>query len=250
MKAFWWFEEGEIAGMARPGFNGAHWYDIAFDEVLLFGWLGVLSAGPRRLDELQIYVDDHSKKIAKFYGHDEGQRRKVVDIFSTSEGVERVAERLIYHTQVLQEFSVADGKIHFVLSRDRLKYEISFLKECGFSKIAALTEIHHNTDVLADHFELHHFSIEDLNAPSLAQVRAMGELISAARRNREPLAIHCMAGIGRTSTMIIAGHMALGESLDELLRRISARNPTFNLTGSQKEFIYQLEQQLRGHDHN
>lgn len=246
MNAFWWFEEGQVAGMARPGFNGVHWYDIPFDEVLLFGWLGVLSAGPCPLRDLQNYVESHSQKIAQFYDHDEAQRRAVVDTFSTPEGVEKIAERLIEHTQVLQEFAVTNDQVHFVFSAARLNYEISFLKKLGFARIAALTEIHHNTDVLASHFQLHHFSIEDLNAPSLEQVREMGEIVKAAKKDREPLAIHCMAGIGRTSTMIIAAHMALGESLDELLPKIAACNPTFNLTGSQATFIRSVESQLRG----
>jgi len=245
MRAFWWFEEGAIAGMARPGFNGAHWYDIPFDEVLLFGWLGVLSDGPRPLNDLQAHVDSHSREIAQFYDHDEDQRRRVVDTFSTPDGVEQVAERLVAHTQVLQEFGVTGGKVHFVFSGDRLSYEISFLKERGFSRIAALTEIHHNTDVLEEHFQLHHFSIEDLNAPSLEQVREMGEIIKAAKQDREPLAIHCMAGIGRTSTMIIAAHIALGEKLDGLLQKISEQNPTFSLTGKQAAFIHSIESQLR-----
>lgn len=245
MKAFWWFEEGEIAGMARPGFNGAHWYDIPFDEVLLFSWLGVLADGPRPLSDLQAHVDGHSKEIAHFYDHDEGQRRSVVDAFSTPEGVEQVAERLIAHTQVLQEFRVAGGKAHFVFSDARLNYEISFLKQHGFARIAALTEIHHNTDVLEEHFRLHHFSIEDLNAPSLEQVREMSEIIKAAKQDRAPLAVHCMAGIGRTSTMIIAAHVALGDKLDGLLQKISARNPTFSLTGKQAAFIHAIEARLR-----
>lgn len=245
MKAFWWFEEGEIAGMARPGFNGAHWYDIPFDEVLLFGWLGLLADGTYPFIDLQAHVDGHSKKIAHFYDHDEIQRRKVVDTFSTSKGAEQVAERLISNTHVMKAFGIAGGQVHVEFSGARLSYEISFLKDHGFSRIAALTEIHHNTDVLEEHFELHHFSIEDLDAPSLEQVREMGEIVKAAKQNREPLAIHCMAGIGRTSTMIIAAHVALGEKLDGLLQKISEQNPTFSLTGKQAAFIHSIESQLR-----
>jgi hypothetical protein len=35
MKAFWWFKENSIAGMARPGFNSVRWFDLPFDEALL-----------------------------------------------------------------------------------------------------------------------------------------------------------------------------------------------------------------------
>jgi hypothetical protein len=29
MKAFWWFKENEIAGMARPGINCTRWFDFS-----------------------------------------------------------------------------------------------------------------------------------------------------------------------------------------------------------------------------
>jgi len=54
-----------------------------------------------------------------------------------------------------------------------------------------------------------------------------------------------MAGIGRTSTMIVAAHIVLGEELDGLLQKISVQMPTFSLTVKQAAFIHSIEAQLR-----
>ncbi|OYW07389.1 MAG: 50S ribosomal protein L13 [Acidobacteriia bacterium 12-62-4] len=40
----------------------------------------------------------------------------------------------------------------------------------------------------------------------------MAEIVTAANKNKEKLAVHCLAGIGRTSTMLIAAHILMGKS--------------------------------------
>ncbi len=34
MKAFWWFKQDSIAGMARPGFNSVPWFDLPSEALL------------------------------------------------------------------------------------------------------------------------------------------------------------------------------------------------------------------------
>ena len=50
------------------------------------------------------------------------------------------------------------------------------------------------------------------------------------------MAVHCLAGIGRASTMLMASHIMLGESADELEQILKKQNPPFLLTGTQGKF--------------
>lgn len=244
MKAFWWLEENILAGMARPGFNGAHWFDLPLDQALLFGWLGVRTSGAAPLAELRAHVTAHSQKIARFYGHNDQERRAIVNGFNTQAGVEAITSALTARTQLLDSFTTTQDQFYFEFSTERLRREIALLKEKGVKRIVALTESHHDKDQLQEHFELHHFSIEDLTAPSFDQAEEMADIIQRAKADNQPLVIHCMAGIGRTSTMIIAAYMVLGEPLNDLLEKVAAANPTYQLAGNQAAFIQSVHDRM------
>ncbi len=32
LRSFWWFLEGRVGGMGRPGFNQCHWFELPFEE--------------------------------------------------------------------------------------------------------------------------------------------------------------------------------------------------------------------------
>jgi len=244
MKAFWWFEDNSVAGMARPGFNCTHWFDLEYDEVVLMGWLGQYSSGSARRQDFHHHMKTYCPKIAKFYGQNETKSNQIAENYHTKVGVLRGLEKLADRTELLAEFNVTDDEISFTFCDRRLDHEISFLKKSGFKKVVTLTEQHHGKDVLQNHFELHHFSIVDLDAPSFDQVLEMAEIIKASKVDKKALAVHCLAGIGRTSTMLIAAHMALGKKLEKLLEVVSVRNPSYKLTGSQADFIHSVKDQL------
>jgi protein-tyrosine phosphatase len=52
--------------------------------------------------------------------------------------------------------------------------------------------------------------------------------------------IHCLAGIGRTTTMLIAAYLVQGYSLAELVAWVQARNPHFQFIGCQVAFLQAL----------
>lgn len=81
-------------------------------------------------------------------------------------------------------------------------------------------------DRLAKDFSVHHIGIEDLGAPQIEQVQQL-------------------AGIGRTSTMIVGAHLLLGENAEALRVRIRERNPSFASSGKQGAFLSALEQRAQ-----
>ena len=62
-------------------------------------------------------------------------------------------------------------------------------------------------------------------------------MIQTALSKNETMVVHCLAGIGRTSTMLMASHIMLGESADELEQILKKQKPPFSLTGTQGEFL-------------
>ncbi len=73
----------------------------------------------------------------------------------------------------------------------------------------------------------------------------LADVVKKAQEQRKKIAVHCMAGIGRTSTMLLAAHLALGEDLEMLKVSIETRNPFFKLTGPQAKFIQSFATSLR-----
>jgi atypical dual specificity phosphatase len=106
--------------------------------------------------------------------------------------------------------------------------------------VISLTESHHQVEQLQNHFALHHIGIEDLNAQNLAQVHQLAEIIKSAKSSKARLAVHCLAGIGRTSTMLMASHIVMGERADAMEALLKKQNPKFVLIGSQGEFVRSL----------
>lgn len=245
MKAFWWFEENAIAGMARPGFNASHWSQLPLDEGILFGWLGQFSAGPAPLALFRKHLNVYAPKVFPFFKLSQEAGTEALRVFSEPAGILAVANRLGNRTKAFRDFSIDNDQISFQMDAERLTLEINHLKTTGVRRIVCLTEHHHHNEILSGHFNLHHFSTEDLNAPSQEHAFEFAEILRKAKRDGEIVAVHCLAGIGRTSTMLIAAHLVLGEKLEDLRAKVAQRNPTFVLMGGQEDFIRKIAERVR-----
>jgi protein-tyrosine phosphatase len=240
MKAFWWFKDNSIAGMARPGFNAVHWFDLPFHEAVLLGWLGRYSSGPQSLLSFQSHLESYAPKIFQFYGLSHSEGLQELEKFQKTSALLDICNQLSKRTQIFRSFDISGDDLHFSLNPMRIDQEISFLKENQIKSMVSLTENQHIAEILRDHFKLHHIAIADLEAPKLEQVETLVEIIGRAQQNREKIAIHCLAGIGRTSTMLMAAHVLMGERPNELTSLLKKQNPKFVLTGPQNEFIRSL----------
>jgi len=232
--------------MARPGFNCSRWFQYAFDEAVMVGWLGQFSSGTKTISSFQNHVRTYAPKIAKFHKIDADSFGKSVGIFKTNEGILEVLKRVSQRTKILEGYDVSETHIQFGLSQERLKWEMQYLKDQGIETVVSLTEEHHHKDQLATQFDLHHIAIEDLGAPKVAQVLQLAELIKSSMGNQKKLAVHCLAGIGRTSTMLMSAHITMGESAKDLELLLAKQNPAFQLTGSQADFIRSFSERLDG----
>ena len=244
MKAFWWFKENEIAGMARPGFNCTRWFDFPFQEAVLVGWIGQHPSGSTGLGEFRAHVQSYGAKILKFYRIEGAAAQKELGVFNNRSGLKQIFSSLAARSQMLESYDVTESQIYFEFNKRRLDWEVDFLKQKGIGTVVSLTESHHSKEELDAHFDAVHFSINDLDAPRLEQVELLAQVLQKAKVENKKVAVHCLAGIGRTSTMLIGAQMVMGEKLDDLKILIARQNPAFVFAGKQTEFLHSLAERL------
>ncbi len=125
--------------------------------------------------------------------------------------------------------------------------EIRWLHEQGIRAIVSLTEHSLTTQepITPELFrELDitylHAPMRDFMPPGLARALGVIEFIREMRGQRRPALVHCMAGEGRTGTMLHVYYLAQGMSLDDAKSRVMAVRPTSafgSLSGSQQRFL-------------
>ncbi len=231
--------------MARPGFNALKWLELEFQEAVVLGWIGKYSSGRRPLSDFRLHLREYAPQIFTYHGLDNTTGNAIIAPLFTAEGFADSLKKLTSQMQIIEDFSVVDDSVEFLLSRARLNYEINFLRQNKIETIVTLTEEHHQNDVLKEHFETHHISINDLGAPTVDQVRQLRTILDSTTDRKKPLAVHCLAGIGRTSTMIMAAHMLRGESLEDLYLSIRQANPVFVPSPSQDAFLKSFGSQFQ-----
>jgi len=126
----------------------------------------------------------------------------------------------------------------------QLEAEIELLERHQVSVLISLIEAPFDHDMLSQRFTVHHVPIEDIAPPAPEQVYELAEHLRAALDSGRNIAVHCLAGVGRTTTMIIAAHLVLGYRLHALKAWIRRCNPHFLFRGSQASFLDALARQL------
>lgn len=244
LKAFWWLRDGSVAGMGRPGFNRCHWFDLSIEEGNLLSWLGKQTQNTLEVPALYEFLNLQAPKLAHFYGMTVDQCSERLNTLHDKSVLQQTLETMNDKAAVFEDATLfeRDGTLHLTVTPNRLQLqnELKILKENNVSVVISLLEEHLNADLVAEHFEVHHFSVEDLNAPDRDQVYAYADVLHRALSSNKVVATHCLAGIGRTTTMLFAAHLLGGHSFDEVAGWVSERNPHFQLRGRQVDFLKSL----------
>jgi protein-tyrosine phosphatase len=230
--------------MGRPGFNRCHWFDLSLEEGVVLSWLGKQQQTALPLVALWNYLDDYGPKVAPFYGLSADEVRVRLQRLRDQVSLTTVLEGIRAKTGVFHELSwCADGGqtgLRVIPNVRRVQHELEVLRRHKVSVIISLLEQPLDQAVLSDSFEVYHFPIEDVAPPSHEQVYAFADLLQTALAARKNVVTHCLAGLGRTTTMLIAAYLVQGYPLHQLVARIQACNPHFLFKGSQVTFLQEL----------
>jgi ABC-type transport system involved in resistance to organic solvents, ATPase component len=127
-----------------------------------------------------------------------------------------------------------------------IDYDLAALKRVGITKLITLTERDLDQAALRRHGLTNlHLPIRDREPPTVAQTHMLLTHMQRLLDKGESLAVHCLAGLGRTGTVLAAWLIREGGlAADEALKRIRRIDPAFVQSQEQEQFLFAYEQAL------
>lgn len=91
-----------------------------------------------------------------------------------------------------------------------------------------------------------HIPVLDMAAPTDRQLQLAIDAIDRAKSAGMGVAVHCLAGKGRTGTVLAGYFVSRGMSAAEAIRRVRELRPRSIETDDQEQAVYDLERRRKG----
>jgi atypical dual specificity phosphatase len=107
-----------------------------------------------------------------------------------------------------------------------IDHDLDTLRRYGVGALLSLTETSLPQDALERHGLLGlHLPVDDFHAPTTAQMLEALAFLDDARAVSTPAAVHCLAGQGRTGTVLAAYLIRSGLSAEQAIADVRAISP-------------------------
>lgn len=127
-----------------------------------------------------------------------------------------------------------------------IEYDLQLLARVGITTLITLTENDlEQAPLEAAGLQNLHLPVYDRGVPSMRQIYMLLHRMLRLVEQGEVLAIHCLAGLGRTGTVLAAWMMKEGGlAATEAIRRLRQLNPGFIQSQEQENFLFDFEKDL------
>ena len=126
-----------------------------------------------------------------------------------------------------------------------LDADLAFLKGQGVGAVVSLTETPLDERAIRDAgMPSLHLPIVDMAAPSQGEIARFVWFVQARIGEGRPVVTHCLAGRGRTGTMLACFLVHRGRSAQDAIREVRSHRPGSIETVEQEEAIHIYEQGL------
>lgn len=126
-----------------------------------------------------------------------------------------------------------------------LEYDLAALRDVGITVLVNLTDRELPADILSQYdMRSVQFKIEDRRAPPIMWIKMLLVQIDKLLAKGDVLAVHCLAGLGRTGTVLGAWLIKKGLTAEETLKRLRQIDAGYVQSKEQEDLLYALEENI------